>query len=102
MASLISHVRTYHLEIIEQGAAAENGRGLRASAWILERLFPGDYAPKMAERFAYLHLQDKLQDREESALVHEDVQIRLAEEKAPPGASRGRGGGSSVGRGART
>ncbi len=74
--------RIYHLEIIENAAAAENGRGWRASAWILERLFPGDYAPKMAERFAYLHLQDKLQDREESARVYEDVQIRLAEEKA--------------------
>ncbi len=74
--------RIYHLEIIENAAAAENGRGWRASAWILERLFPGDYSPKMAERFAYLHLQDKLQDREESARVYEDVQIRLAEEKA--------------------
>ncbi len=74
--------RIYHLEIIENAAAAENGRGWRASAWILERLFPGDYARKMAERFAYLHLQDKLQDREESAVVQEDIQIRRAEEKA--------------------
>ncbi len=74
--------RIYHLEIIENAAAAENGRGWRASAWILERLFPGDYSPKMAERFAYLHLEAKLQDREESARVYEDVQIRLAEEKA--------------------
>ncbi len=74
--------RIYHLEMIEQAAAAENGRGWRASAWILERLFPGDYAPKMAERFAYMNLEDKIRDREASALVMEDVQIRIAEEKA--------------------
>ncbi len=74
--------RIYHLEIIENAAAAENGRGWRASAWILERLFPGDYARKMAERFAYMNLEDKIRDREASALVMEDVQIRIAEEKA--------------------
>ena len=42
--------RIYHLEIIENAAAAENGRGWRASAWMLERLFPGEYAPERAEQ----------------------------------------------------
>jgi hypothetical protein len=74
--------RIYHLEMIEQAAAAENGRGWRASAWMLERLFPGDYSPKMAERFAYMNLEDRLRDREASELVYDDVKIRLAKEKA--------------------
>jgi hypothetical protein len=74
--------RIHQLEIIEKAAEAENGRGWRAAAWILERLFPGDYSPKMMERFAYRNLEDQRRDREATDLVYDDVQVRLAEEKA--------------------
>ncbi len=75
--------RVHHLERIMEFAEGDNNRGLRASMWLLERLFPGDYAPRMAERFAYMNLEDRQREREEEAWqrVHE------REPKAEPSAA---------------
>jgi hypothetical protein len=77
-------IRIHHLEIIEQAAAAENGRGWRASAWILERLFPVDYARKISDRSAALNLEDRLKDRE----AHEALEVQLKELHAMQDAER--------------
>jgi hypothetical protein len=68
-------IRTFHLDRIMEHSAAENGKGWRASAWILERLFPGDYSPRMKERNAYLNLEERLLDKE----AHEALDERLRE-----------------------
>jgi hypothetical protein len=72
-------IRTFHLQKIQDHAAAENGKGWRASAWILERLFPGDYSARINERHSYLNLEDRLRDKE----AHEalDEQLREGREK---------------------
>src|SRR3954447_22256661 len=77
-------IRIHHLEIIEQAAAAENGKGWRASAWILERLFPVDYARKIGDRFAALNLEDRLKDRER----REALEVQLKELHAMQDAER--------------
>ena len=56
-------------------AAADDGKGWRASTWILERLFPGDYSPRMKERLSYLNLEDRLHDKE----AHEALDEQLRE-----------------------
>jgi hypothetical protein len=68
-------IRTFHLDRIMEHAAREDGKGWRASTWILERLFPGDYSPRMKERNAYLNLEDRLHDKE----AHEAHDERLRE-----------------------
>ncbi len=70
--------RIHHLERIMQFAEGDDNRGLRASMWLLERLFPGDYAPRMSERFACRNFEDRAREREEEALQRE----REAEAKA--------------------
>src|SRR5437016_4776600 len=44
--------RSAQLNIIKRAAQAGGQRGWRAAAWLLERIFPEDYSPKAAERFA--------------------------------------------------
>jgi hypothetical protein len=70
--------RIHHLQVIIDHSQAEGGRGWRASAWLLERLFPGDYSPRMRERFAYENLEDRRREREKSEALDE----RLRDEKA--------------------
>jgi hypothetical protein len=77
-------IRIHHLEIIQKAAEAENGRGWRASAWILERLFPADYARNVSDRFAALNLEDRLKDRE----AHAALEVRLQELHAMQDAER--------------
>jgi hypothetical protein len=68
-------IRSFHLQRIMDHAAADDAKGLRASMWILERLFPGDYSPRMKERNAYLNLEDRLADKE----AHEALDEQLRE-----------------------
>jgi hypothetical protein len=68
-------IRTFHLQRIMDQAAAEDGKGWRASMWILERLFPGDYSPRMRDRLSYLNLEDRLHDKE----AHEALDEQLRE-----------------------
>ena len=84
--------RVHHLERMMQFAEGDDNRGLRATMWLLERLYPGDYAPRMSERFAYRNFEDRQREREEEALQKE----REAEAKA---AARGRSAGE-ISRGA--
>jgi transposase len=65
--------RMRQLQIVFNHAEAENGKGWRAATWILERLFPGDYSPRMQERFAYQAFEDLRRDREARALLEEDI-----------------------------
>ncbi len=65
--------RIHHLERIMQFAEGDDNRGLRASMWLLERLFPGDYAPRMSERFAHRNFEDRAREREEAALHEENL-----------------------------
>ncbi len=65
--------RIHHLERIMQFAEGDDNRGLRASMWLLERLFPGDYAPRMSERFACRNFEDRAREREEAALHEENL-----------------------------
>jgi hypothetical protein len=65
--------RTYYLDIVQRHAEAEDGRGLRAAAWLLERLFPGDYAPRMRERFAYQGFEAGQLEREDRAILEETL-----------------------------
>lgn len=50
--------RAAKLAIIFEAAAAEGGKGWRAAAWVLERMFPEDYHPKAAERQAFREMAE--------------------------------------------
>ncbi|MDB6165447.1 MAG: hypothetical protein JWQ83_587 [Lacunisphaera sp.] len=56
-----------------KAAQVDNARGWRAAAWVLERLFPADYSARMQERFAYRSYQDVQRDREDRAILDEDL-----------------------------
>ena len=70
-------IRTFHLQNIMNHAAAEDGKSLRASMWILERLYPGDYSPRMKDRLSYLSLEDRLHDKEAHEALAENFERSL-------------------------
>ena len=74
--------RVHHLERMMQFAEGDDNRGLRATMWLLERIFPGDYAPRMAERFAHRNFEDRNREREEEALQRERQEEAKAERAA--------------------
>jgi hypothetical protein len=93
-------IRTFHLDRIMEHSAAENGKGWRASAWILERLFPGDYSPRMKERNAYLNLKERLLDKEAHEALDEqlrELHEKQAEERAAQAAAQAAEAAGSVG-----
>jgi hypothetical protein len=93
-------IRTFHLDRIMEHSAAENGKGWRASAWILERLFPGDYSPRMKERNAYLNLEERLLDKEAHEALDEqlrELHEKQAEERAAQAAAQAAEAAGSVG-----
>ncbi|HEV7402814.1 MAG TPA: hypothetical protein VGO11_07815 [Chthoniobacteraceae bacterium] len=74
--------REFHLQSVLNHAQADNLRGLRASTWLLERVFPGDYSARMNERFEHRTFEDQRRDREERAIVDEQIRERLEREAA--------------------
>jgi hypothetical protein len=74
--------RLHHLRLISKHAEAEHGRGWRAAAWLLERLFPGDYSPRMSERNAYRQGEERRREREAQEFRSEEIdeQLRLRKE----------------------
>jgi transposase len=66
--------RLHHLRIINQAAEAENGKGWRASAWMLERLFPGDYSPRMTERALWREFEEYRREREAQQFEWEQIE----------------------------
>jgi hypothetical protein len=52
-------------------ASTQRG-GWRAAAWLLERIFPEDYAPRAADREKFARLAEERRAREKSALAEPD------------------------------
>lgn len=80
--------RTYQLEKMYQHAEADNMRGMRATQWILERLYPEDYARKISDRSEALNLEEIRRIREETEAQKEWVREQEAERKAQAEAAR--------------
>ncbi|HEV7402696.1 MAG TPA: hypothetical protein VGO11_07225 [Chthoniobacteraceae bacterium] len=74
--------RIRHLDIVMRFAQAENACGLRAATWLLERLFPGDYAPRAREREAHRDLETQARERESSEAFYQKLRDEQAERKA--------------------
>jgi hypothetical protein len=55
-----------------QAAELEQGRGWRAAAWLLERIFPGDYAARARDRDQFQEMEAK-----EIAMEHQAEEQRL-------------------------
>jgi hypothetical protein len=68
--------RMLHLRNIQRHADSDKTTSLRASMWILERVFPGDYAPRMKERFAYQQREERRQEREAEEFRREQSEER--------------------------
>ena len=56
--------RDTHLQIIITAAKARGG--WRASAWILQHVFPGDYSPRAAEREKFQRMAEQQAERNEA------------------------------------
>jgi hypothetical protein len=74
--------RSQYLQIVMQAAQAENARGWRAAAWLLERLFPGDYASRADERSAHRALEERTRERESNEAFHASLRQQQAERDA--------------------
>ena len=57
--------REFHLQVIFE--AAKTRGGWRASAWILQHVFPGDYSPRAAEREKFQRLAEQEAERQGTA-----------------------------------
>ncbi|HEV7401978.1 MAG TPA: hypothetical protein VGO11_03595 [Chthoniobacteraceae bacterium] len=74
--------RIRHLDIVMRFAQADNACGLRAATWLLERLFPGDYAPRAREREAHRDLETQARERESSDAFYQKLRDEQAERDA--------------------
>lgn len=70
--------RQAQLSVIFAEAAAGHARSWRAAAWLLERIFPEDYAPRAKERALF-------QEQHEAALAREEEGSELMLPDAPEG-----------------
>ena len=80
--------RAAQLEIIFEATRAGKATGWRASAWMLERVFPQDYAPRAAERARFQERYDAECAREaegaEIALPDRGEPLQNVQNSAPP------------------
>src|SRR4051812_40231240 len=75
--------RKYHLRNIQKHADSDKaGPSLRASMWILERVFPEDYARTSSERTAARQAQERRREREALEYETEQIKERLAVKRA--------------------
>ncbi len=74
--------RIQQLQIVMRFAQAENACGLRAATWLLERLFPADYAPRARERAAHRDLETQTRERERSDAFYQKLRDEQAERDA--------------------
>ncbi len=72
--------RQAHLSVIFAEATAGHARSWRAAAWLLERIFPEDYAPRAKERALF-------QEQHDAALAREEEGSELMLPDAPEGAA---------------
>jgi hypothetical protein len=74
--------RERHLQIIMKAAEAENARGWRAAAWVLERIFPADYAARARDRSAHRRSEEFRREEDERNAFHAIAKEELAERDA--------------------
>src|SRR4051812_19586186 len=81
--------RKYHLRNIQKHADSDKaGPSLRASMWILERVFPEDYARTSSERTAARQAQERRREREAAEYEAEQIKERLAVKRAEQAEAR--------------
>jgi hypothetical protein len=74
--------RSQLLQIVMTAAQAENARGWRAAMWLLERLFPADYAPRANERAAHRQVEEQTRERESNEAFYASLRQKQAERDA--------------------
>jgi hypothetical protein len=79
--------REAQLAIIEEAAQAGRATSWRAAAWLLERVFPEDYAPRAAERAKFQERFEAICAAEEEggaiALPHQGEPLQNVKYSAP-------------------
>jgi hypothetical protein len=65
-----------------KAAEAENARGWRAAAWVLERIFPADYAARARDRAAHRRSEEFRREEDERNAFHAIAKEELAERDA--------------------